>query len=309
MRIYDVLNVEIKFIMIPTLRLQLYVVGLIQIVMVTSLIPGCEEDSVEPLDLREKSRNSNKSNNYFNIAVHLGIIDPSKHCTNLFLRQEDLFKTTLRLYNKLNGIKPVNYAEWLLLNNYGVLHDNQMSVLLPKMHRLSSESSKKKFVESVRKGDILITGDDTGSPWIGHSALMATNKYVIDMPGGPGASDGIEDNNRRLTAAAWYDKFSSSDTTVYRCSNKTVVKNAADWAYRNYYNPKGGDKKTIHTKYLATPSFRSLNPSYSSKLVIQAFYFTNKNVLYPFSDESIIFPINIPVYFNYACPMLIVGTF
>lgn len=110
--------------------------------------------------------------------------------------------------------------------------------------------NRSEFLRNVEKGDILIT---TGSEFlglVGHAAIMATDDWVIEMPGDTegeesssssssyssfsGGGSGLRDNNRRIEKNKWYRVHRSHTITVYRCCNKSSAINAADWAYTNY---------------------------------------------------------------------------
>ncbi|XP_047023614.1 uncharacterized 30.3 kDa protein-like [Helicoverpa zea] len=292
-----------------TLTSHNYMVGLF-IFMVISLGSGYEYFSMEWLDNGEKGEKSNDTFKYYNTGVRVGIIDPEKYSLKSFKRHEKYFRNTLKTYNKLKGDDPLTYGEWLLLNNYGILRDTQMSILENKKKALSKRNNKKNFVKTVRKGDILLT-NKKGTGLVGHVGMMATNKCAIEMPGGKGWASGIKDNNRRLSAGAWFDEYSSAYTMVYRCLGKGVANKAGDWAYHNYYNPKGGRKKTIHTTYRITPDFSKKNPSYCSKLVLQAFYFTERRVVidHVIRYGPFIIPAKITSYFTPHCEMSYVGRF
>lgn len=110
---------------------------------------------------------------------------------------------------------------------------------------------------------------------IGHAALMVSDNWVLQMQGGAVFSSSessrqiLEDNNRRIPKNNWFDEHVSDDILVYRCIYHSIAILAADWAYTHYYNPSGGEEKTIHINYLlASPDFKVTNPSYCAKLVI-----------------------------------------
>ncbi|GBP07177.1 Uncharacterized 30.3 kDa protein [Eumeta japonica] len=237
---------------------------------------------------------------YYTIGVEKGIIDPDKYPFTSFLRdEENVFKRAHEEYVALNRTEVSNYGDWLILNNYGILPDTQESLFDRKLVKRSTADNKRKFVNTVRKGDILITGRGIGG-LIGHAAIMTTNNWVLEMKGGPGWLTGIEDNNRQVLKHKWFDEHASDWTSVYRCPNKAVADAAAVWADHNYYNPSAGAKKLKHVKYFLTPNVWSLNPSYCSKLVIQAYYYGTgkRKVIRNISkNEGLIVPINIPTYF------------
>lgn len=144
------------------------------------------------------------------------------------------------------------------------------------------------FLDTVRIGDILISKSGIISGMIGHAAIMATDYWVVEMPGaGVGTLSSssstssssedqtLEDNNRRIDKYSWFDEHESDfSITVYRCPDDYVAVMAAKWAYAHYYNATGGELKTIHIRYsLISPIFSVTDPSYCSKLVMQAYHF------------------------------------
>lgn len=182
--------------------------------------------------------------------------------------------------------------------------------------------------------------DNTGtmSRMIGHAAIMASDSWVLEMPGanineGSSASSSfsfgslfssssssgsrssssgsrssssttVNDNNRRIAKDKWYDLHWEDYIKVYRCPKRSVASQAADWAYTNYYNSSGGENKTIHIAYsVVSPIFQLTNPSYCSKLVLQAYVYgpESATVIAPemlmLTGAAVIVPTTIPGYF------------
>ncbi|KAJ8724827.1 hypothetical protein PYW07_015785 [Mythimna separata] len=128
---------------------------------------------------------------------------------------------------------------------------------------------------------------------------MTSDYWVLEMPGGPGYLTGIPNNNRQVPKDQWFDEHASDWTTVYRNRDSSVATQAARWADRNYYSPSGSATKSIHVTYRLYPTaFRSFNPSYCSKLVLQAFFYGtgSKNVIRD-PKSTLIIPSTIPTYF------------
>lgn len=230
----------------------------------------------------------------------MGIINPEKYPFIEFRRDErNVFKDLYNVYVTSNGSLPINYEEWLVMNNFGILSDTQESLFSRKITKRSTADNKRGFIQTVRKGDILITGRGIGGI-VGHAAIMTTNAIVLEMPGGDGWWKGINDNNRQISVDKWFDKHASDWTTVYRCPDGGAATDAATWADHHYYNPTGGSEKTIHVTYHLTTDHRSISPSYCSKLVIQAYYYGtgNRKVVKDLSViGTAIVPSTIPEYF------------
>uniref|UniRef100_A0A2A4JTC1 Uncharacterized protein n=1 Tax=Heliothis virescens TaxID=7102 RepID=A0A2A4JTC1_HELVI len=253
---------------------------------------GLDED-IEPNDAV-----SNQTATAYSAGVRMGIINPEKYSLRSFEQHErDIFKDTYREYLSLNGTQPISYQDWLVMNNYGILLDTQESMFQRKLSKRSTADNKRRFVNTVRRGDILITGRGSGG-LLGHAAIMTTDTWVLEMPGGRGWQTGIKDNNRQITKDRWFDVHASDWTTVYRCPDTGIAQQAARWADHKYYNPSGGSKKTIHITYALDPNFKSTNPSYCSKLVLQAYYFgTGSNKVIRNPGNTLIVPTTIPTYF------------
>lgn len=236
----------------------------------------------------------------YNAGVHMGIINPEKYPLESFVRDEQkVFRDLYTEYVSLNGTEPINYDEWLVLNNYGILPDTQESLFERKITKRSTADNKRRFVNTVKKGDILVTGRGVGG-LVGHAAIMTSDYWVLEMPGGAGWQNGIKDNNRQIGKDTWFDEHASDWTTVYRCPDGSAARAAAGWADRTYYNPSGGSTKLKHITYKITTDVWSTNPSYCSKLVVQAYYFgtgSKKVISSDISIKRVIVPSTIPSYF------------
>nr|XP_021182739.2 uncharacterized 30.3 kDa protein [Helicoverpa armigera] len=249
-------------------------------------------------DLEANDAVSNQTATAYSAGVRMGIINPEKYSLRTFEQHErDIFKDTYREYLSLNSNQTISYQDWLLMNNYGILFDTQESMFQRKISKRSTADNKRRFVNTVRKGDILITGRGSGG-LLGHAAIMTTDTWVLEMPGGKGWQNGIPDNNRQITKHKWFDIHASDWTTVYRCPDAGIASQAARWADRKYYNPNEGSTKTIHITYALTTNFQTTNPSYCSKLVLQAYYYgTGSNKVIRNPGNAIIVPTSIPTYF------------
>ncbi|KAG6462884.1 hypothetical protein O3G_MSEX013515 [Manduca sexta] len=236
----------------------------------------------------------------YDAGVNEGVIDPKKYSFEAFERDErGMFRYIYDEYRSMNGTVPLDYKEWLFLNNFGLFHDTKESMFARKMTKRSVHDNKREFVNTVKKGDILITGQGIGG-LVGHAAIMTSDYWVLEMPGGNGWANGIPDNNRQVPKDRWFDMHASDWTTVYRCPDADTARMAAGWADRNYYSPTGGEKKVKHITYKLTTDIWSTNPSYCSKLVIHAYYFGTgaRKVIKDLSlIGRLIVPSTIPSYF------------
>ncbi|XP_022828894.1 uncharacterized protein LOC111358186 [Spodoptera litura] len=255
---------------------------------------GLDEDlNLEPTNLI-----SNETTALYSVGVHVGIINPETYSLESFAEHEkDIFKDVYQEYLAYNDSLPLNYQDWLIMNNYGILPDTQESLYQRKIAKRSTADNKRRFMSVVKKGDILITGRGIGG-LLGHSAIMTTDNWVLEMPGGKGWNNGIPNNNRQIQKDKWFNQHASDWTTVYRCKDSAVAKQAATWADHRYYNPSGGSTKTVHVTYKLTTNFKSISPSYCSKLVVQAYYYgTGKKAVIKNPFNKIIIPTTIPSYF------------
>ncbi|XP_039746405.1 uncharacterized 30.3 kDa protein-like isoform X1 [Pararge aegeria] len=266
-------------------------------VPITKLIVWCKDD---PQISEIFSPSNETSFTAYTKGVDLGIINIDKYPLEAFQRDEkNIFRNLYAEYISMNETLPINYEEWLIMNNFGILPDTQESLYQRKINKRSVAENKRRFINTVRKGDILITGRGIGG-LVGHAAIMTTNNWVLEMRGGAGWQNGIKDNNRQVKKDKWFDDHSSDWTTVYRCKDGSAANGAAVWADHTYYNPSGGLKKTKHITYIITSDVWSTNPSYCSKLVIQAYYFGTgkKKVVKNLSlIDRVIVPTSIPNYF------------
>lgn len=215
---------------------------------------------------------------------------------------ESKFKKLYLEYINLSD-KPIKYLEWLIKNNFGILQDTQLSIMQKVKHELKRPSNKNKFINTVRRGDILLTNGDNSMGLIGLAAIMVTDNFVLEMPGHEKNKTqmlyrGIS-NNRRIMKQIWFDNYRRHWINIYRYPDSAVADAAARWAYRNYYNPTGGSVKTIHVTYEITLNLLSKNPSYSSKLVLQAYYFgTNATVGQKLCKYQFVFPTELYKFFS-----------
>lgn len=171
------------------------------------------------------------------------------------------------------------------------------------IYPLKLPRNRDKFVNIVRQGDILLTYAKNMKGSIGHAAIMVSNNFVLEMPGYKRSKTkmvkGGNSNNRRMIKQNWFDTHKHYWITVYRYPNPATADAAARWAYRNYYNPTNGSIKTVHISYQITSKLLSKNPSYSSKLVLHAYYFgTNATVRQKLFKYKLVFPMELYKYFR-----------
>ncbi|MBC1400498.1 hypothetical protein [Listeria booriae] len=182
------------------------------------------------------------------------------------------------------------YAEWIKMNNYG-----QPPVADEFVEEVPQSLLKGVYKGyTVKKGDILISNGTSSAGVLGHAAIANGNDYILDIPG-PGTT------TRQLTTVKWMTIYDSKGwVKVYRVKDSSIANAAANWADRNYYSSTGTKKQDKWPSYNVTGSRYSKDPTYCSKIVIQAFYFGtgSKPVIRVF--PSLALPYDLPSYFNGA---------
>lgn len=227
----------------------------------------------------------------------MGIIDPEKYSFKSFEKDQPTFKKLYKDFVLGMGSEQMNYHQWLEMNNYGLLSDTKESIL-DKTSSLRSAYSKRKFLRTVNTGDILISSR-SHSGLVGHAAIMVTDYWILEMAGGRNWKKGIKSNNRQISKDEWYDENCDETITVYRVPDSEKAQQAAVWVDRNYFNPIGGQDKDIHITYKLSEDFKSMDHSYSSKLVLHAYYYgTNRVIKSSVARKGIIAPTKIPDFFK-----------
>ncbi|EOY2909118.1 hypothetical protein ACP3GS_002803 [Listeria monocytogenes] len=185
----------------------------------------------------------------------------------------------------------LSYEEWIKLNNYG-----QPPVVDENWEEVPQKPMLKGVYKgyNIKKGDILITNGTSSSGLLGHAAIANGNEYILDIPG-------AGKTTRQVPTSKWMSDYDPEGwVKVYRLKDSSVANAAANWADKNYYSTKGTSKQNIFPKYGMTGSRYSKNPTYCSKIVLQAYYFGtgNKPVVQVFT--SLVTVYDLPNYFSKA---------
>lgn len=162
----------------------------------------------------------------------------------------------------------LSYEEWIKLNNYG-----QPPVVDENWEEVPQKPMLKGVYKgyNIKKGDILITNGTSSSGLLGHAAIANGNEYILDIPG-------AGKTTRQVPTSKWMSDYDPEGwVKVYRLKDSSVANAAANWADKNYYSTKGTSKQNIFPKYGMTGSRYSKNPTYCSKIVLQAYYFGTGN--------------------------------
>lgn len=195
--------------------------------------------------------------------------------------------------NKLIDEK-TSYNSWLEDNNYGVFPEMGNKFVKIEL-RGSQSANKKKFIKTVRKGDIMVVHDykNVWCPYIGHAAIATTNNYILDMPGYKSGAHDKKDNNTQRKKENWINEYIGGWTTIYRLKNKSLANDIATWADWRYWSSSHSLKKNRHVTYTMKTKLKDdYSHAYCSKLVWQALYYGSgsKKVVYPHASTGIVAP-------------------
>ncbi|KAH9636684.1 hypothetical protein HF086_003232 [Spodoptera exigua] len=96
---------------------------------------------------------SNETTALYNVGIQMGIINPEKYTLESFSQHEkDIFKDVYQEYLAHNESLPLNYQDWLIVNNYGILLDTQESLFQRKIVKRSTADNKRRFMSVVKRG-------------------------------------------------------------------------------------------------------------------------------------------------------------
>ncbi|XP_026326627.1 uncharacterized protein LOC113235215 isoform X2 [Hyposmocoma kahamanoa] len=254
------------------------------------------------MEYTDSGNNSDKLNDaLYDTGVKSKLFEPKKYTRLDYKGHVPIFQSTYKEFVELMK-KPMEYKPWLTMNTFGILQDVNESLLNEK----SSEDYKKnknKFMSDIQRGDILLTNGNDKKGTLGLAALVIDNHNILEMLGYQTTISRIPyegmTNNLRVTIEHFFSLHLKDWIYIYRCSNSTDANSAAVWAHHSYYNPKGLYVQTENISYEINSDFMSTNPSYNSKLVLQAYYFGSdaidkKNV----HNNTLVFPTTISKYFK-----------
>lgn len=181
----------------------------------------------------------------------------------------------LSLSSTVFAAENTEYQEYTNLVDIGVLGDDitfeywqalktresQLAKILEDCEEFSLvyDSSRAATSYSMQAGDVLITNGTISSGLTGHSG-MAISSYSILHIAGPGK------NPETTTLSKWITHYNAEGwTKIYRHSDSTVAKKAANWAEATY--------KDSDAEYVINMDLTSTDKTYCSKLVWQAYYY------------------------------------
>lgn len=233
-------------------------------------------------------------------AVSENIIDPGLYSKNQWEKDESTkMRPSYEVFKK-EVSEETSYAEWLKLNNYGVMSDTKQPILQektkeeqnPNPYLRSQQDNINRFCRDTKAGDILVIYGNTQhgiSSMLGHAAILSADGFVLEMPGGG------RDNNRQWNKRDWISSHIKEWTAVYRVSNNNLARQVAHYADTHFYSTTGGYTKNIHLDYGIDFRIKRINPNYCSKLVWQAYYYGSGSlpVIRETGDAAIIPPANL----------------
>lgn len=127
---------------------------------------------------------------------------------------------------------------------------------------------------AMKAGDIFVTTSTSSNGLSGHTAIAISSTAILHAPS-------MNKSTEIISYGKWKEKYKDpgSKTWIYRFQNATIGQKAADWARKHYWSSTGGSVQNIFPTYSITSNLYSLNPTYCSKIVWQAYYYTNRNTV------------------------------
>jgi hypothetical protein len=171
---------------------------------------------------------------------------------------------------KTGGIsKEISFEQW-----NSIINKNEKDLEKLKSNAIKLDKKATAYSNfSIQAGDILITDATSSYGLTGHAAIAIDHDFILDIPG-------LNTTTREMLASDWLNQYTAHGTVwVYRVpSAYTYVANAAaTWADTHYYSTYGG-AQNIFPSYGVTLATKSLNPTYCSKIVYQAYYYGSGNL-------------------------------
>ncbi|WP_099223928.1 hypothetical protein [Listeria costaricensis] len=144
----------------------------------------------------------------------------------------------------------------------------------------------------MQKGDILVTDNGLGGI-SGHAGIAISAEHILTI-------NGYWNTTTLEPLSTWMKKNAGSKGTTWvrRLKNTTIAYKAGDWAYKNYWNASGGTKQTIRPSYGFRGSRYDKNPTYCSKIVLQAYYFGSGSAPVVKVFPSLVAPRDLHTYFS-----------
>lgn len=248
-----------------------------------------ESNSETTQQVMSEIREGKSVKELYELGVATNSINPASTTYASWQNMEKSFLWPNYLEIKKEGIldKSVDYQQWLKENNFGLVVGNQPQFEMvekskPSFSVRSTADNKRNFVNRIKKGDFVVVSGvrEPWAPYVGHAAIATTDNYMLDMPGYKDGQYTQTNNNRQLTKGAWFDKYKTAWTTVYRVrTSQSVRANIANWADWRYWSSTHGKNKNRHVKYtLKTTLKGDYGNAYCSKLVWQALYYGSGNL-------------------------------
>lgn len=215
---------------------------------------------------------SQNSNALYQKGIEFGAIDPSEVSLENWQEQEKNYRENYDTAIKEGILKDISYDKWLESNNYGQFPKMDPEIFDEMVIPPASRRQKRSAKPYIQSGDILITNATSGSGILGHAAIANGNEYILDMPGSRNGRSKI-DNNRQLTASAWFNDYKNGWIHVYRIKNTSLARQVGRYADRHYYSTNGSATKNVHINYEINSHLYDMRTAYCSKLVYCAYWY------------------------------------
>ncbi|MCJ8343600.1 MAG: hypothetical protein MJH09_12285, partial [Cetobacterium sp.] len=229
--------------------------------------------------------------------------DPSEVSIENWQEQEKNYRENYDTAIKEGILKDISYDKWLEVNNYGQFPkmDPEIfdEIVIPPDSQANSRRKKRSVKPYIQSGDILITNATASSGILGHAAIANGNEYILDMPG-PRNGRSLKDNNRQLTASAWFNDYRNGWIRVYRIKNRSVAKQVGRYADRHYYSTNGSATKNVHIDYKISSDLYNMKTAYCSKLVYCAYWYGSGSLPVMRKKSGIVDPYGLPLCFTSA---------
>ncbi|MDU3804285.1 hypothetical protein [Paraclostridium bifermentans] len=242
---------------------------------------------------------SQNSNALYQKGIEFGAIDPSEVSLENWQEQEKNYRENYDTAIKEGILKDISYDKWLESNNYGQFPKMDPEIFDEMVIPPASRRQKRSVKPHIQSGDILITNATSASGIIGHAAIANGNEYILDMPGERNGRSKI-DNNRQLTASAWFNDYKNGWIRVYRIKNRSVAQQVGRYADRHYYSTNGSAKKNVHINYKITTDLYNMRIAYCSKLVYCAYWYGSGSLPVMHKKSGIVDPYGLPLCFTSA---------
>lgn len=189
----------------------------------------------------------------------------------------------------------ITYDKWLQINS----EDRSNPIKEHSILLTDSLNAVQSLSATLVRGDILISNGTSSFGLTGHAGIVVGADEILHIRGDGYSPDVIPFED-------WEDRYGKArggmvNTEIYRISNWTYRNNAATWANKNY--------KKSGASYNIVSSLTSLDPTYCSKIVWQAYRYGSSVSLVDTPSTGIATPYGLPTYFKSTANLSYIGNF